>query len=94
MNRHYELKLKGYDLQRIADRAAEIFQIETDEIFSPGRQSIKVSARSLVCFWSVRELGMSLSELAVTFKMSVSGIGYAVVRGEKIAKDKNLSLVI
>jgi REP element-mobilizing transposase RayT len=93
LNRHYELKVKGYDLQRIATRTAEVFQIDTEEIFSPGRQSLKVNARSLVCFWAVRELGMSLSELSRTFKMSVPGIGYAVVRGEKIAKDNNFSLV-
>lgn len=94
LNRHYELKTQGFDLQYIATKAAEIFQIESDKIYSPGRQSLIVSARSLVCFWAARELGTSLSELARTFKLSVPGIGYAVARGEKIAKDKNLSLVI
>jgi chromosomal replication initiation ATPase DnaA len=94
LNRHYELKAQGFDLQHIATKAAEIFQIESDKIYSSGRQSLIVSARSLVCFWAARELGMSLSELARAFKMSVPGIGYAVARGERIAKDKNLSLVI
>jgi len=94
LNRHYELKIKGYDLQRIATRAADVFQIDIDALFSPGRQRLIVNARSLTCFWAARELGISLSELARTFKMSVPGIGYAVVRGEKIAKDNNLSLVI
>jgi chromosomal replication initiation ATPase DnaA len=94
LNRHYELKAQGFDLQYISTKAAEIFQIERDEIYSPARQSRIVSARSLVCFWAVRELGLSLSELARTFKMSVPGIGYAVARGERIAKHKNLSLVV
>jgi len=94
LSRHYDLKVQGVDLQYIATKAAEIFQIESDRIFYPGRQSLIVSARSLVCFWAARELGMSLSELARTFNMSAPGIGYAVVRGEKIAKEKNLNLVI
>ncbi|MCF6266596.1 MAG: hypothetical protein L3J57_08635 [Desulfuromusa sp.] len=94
MSRHYELKIKGYYLQRIATRAANIFQIDIDAIFSPGRQRPIVNARSLTCFWAARELGISLSELARTYKMSVPGIGYAVVRGEEIAKNNNLSLVI
>lgn len=94
LSRHYVLKAQGFDLQYIVTKAAEIFQIESNEIYSSGRQSLIVSARSLVCFWAVRELGMSLSELARTFNMTVPGIGYAVTRGERIAKNKNLSLVI
>lgn len=94
LNRHYELKAQGFDLQYLATKAAEIFQIERDKIYSSGRQSPVVSARRFVCFWAARELGLSLSELARTFKMSVPGIGYAVARGEKIAKDKNLRLVV
>lgn len=94
LNRHYELKARGYDLQYIAAKAAEISQIEPDQIYSPGRQRIIVSARSLVCFWAAREQGLSLSELARTFKMSVPGIVYAVVRGERIVKDKDLKLII
>ncbi|MEA3544636.1 MAG: transposase, partial [Thermodesulfobacteriota bacterium] len=69
-------------------------EIDVDDIFTPGRQSFKVRARSVACFWAVRELGMSLSELARIFKMSVPGIGYAVVRGEAIVKDNDFNLVI
>lgn len=94
LSRHYWLKAQGCDLPHLVTRAAEIFEIERDKIYSPGRQNSIVSARSLVCFWAARELGMSLSELARVFSMSVPGIGYAVARGEQIAKDKNLSLDI
>ena len=92
LDRQYELKTHGYDLPRLAERAAEIYGMDFDEIFSPGRKDCKVKARSLICFWATRELGMSLSSLAHTFKMSVPGIGYAVERGEKIARSNNLSL--
>jgi len=50
------------------------------EIFSKGRQDRKVKARSLLCYWAVRELGMSLRDLARKFEMSAAGIGYAVER--------------
>ncbi|NOQ47296.1 MAG: transposase [Desulfobulbaceae bacterium] len=92
LDRQYELKALGYDLHRVAERAAEIFNIDTDEIFSPGRQDRKVKARSLVCFWAARELGMSLSELARAFEMSVPGIGYAVERGKKLARSNKFKL--
>jgi len=92
LDRRYELKALGYDLQRVAERAATIFCMEVAEIFSPGRQDGKVKARSLVCFWAARELGMSLSDLARAFAMSIPGISYAVTRGENLARSKNLTL--
>jgi hypothetical protein len=44
LNRHYAHKAQGIDLQYLATKAAEIFQIERDEIYSPGRQHRIVSA--------------------------------------------------
>jgi len=93
LNRHYEIKSLGYDIHRVAVRAAELFQMDTEDLFTPGRQSHKVNARDLTCFWAVRELGISLSELARTLKMSVPGISYAVQRGEKLAEERGFSLV-
>jgi len=53
-NEHYErrhaLKRQGYDLKRIADRVAEVLDMDQDEVFSKGRQDKKVKARSLLCF--------------------------------------------
>ena len=67
--------------------------MELDEIFSKGRQDWKVKARSLLCYWAVRELGMSLTDLAREFEMSVAGIGYAVERGEGIARENQYRLI-
>jgi len=57
---------------------AALLGVEVAEIFSPGRQSAKVKARSLVCYWAARGLGMSLSDLARAFAISIPGISYAV----------------
>jgi len=53
-----------------------------------------IMSKSLVCYWAVIELGMSLSKLAGIFKMSVPGIGYAVERGEKLARIDGFKLVV
>lgn len=50
--------------------------------FSKGQQQRKVKAKSLLCFWAVREAGMSLRELAGRLEMSAPGVGYAVERGQ------------
>lgn len=92
LNRQYALRASGYDLQRIAERAASLLEVEVAEIFSLGRQSSKVKARSLVCFWAARELGMSLSDLARAFGLSIPGISYSVARGETLARANDFKL--
>jgi len=68
---------------------AEILEMQPDEILSKGRNRKEVVARSLLCFWAARELGLSLTELARHLEMTVPGIGYAVRRGEKIVRENH-----
>ena len=63
-DRKYELKQLGYDLGRVAARVCEIFDLKEQELFSNGKQQRKVKARSLFCYWAVRELGISQTDLA------------------------------
>jgi putative transposase len=87
------LKRRGYDLEKIAERVAEIYGIEVGEVLARGRQPQRVSARSLFCFWAVRELGNSLASLAVRLGMSLAGVGYAAQRGEAITKENGYQLI-
>jgi len=91
--RRYELKARGYTLNRIAERVAELSGMKEHEVFSKGRQKRKVAARSLLCFWAVRELGISLTDLARTLEMSIPGVGFAVERGEAIAHENKYQLM-
>ena len=86
--RSYELKSKGYDLKSIEERVCEIYDIEKNEIYSGSQQQILADARGVYCYWSVRVLGYSLTEIARLLNRTVSGVGYAVQRGERIAKEK------
>ena len=91
--RHYALKRRGYDLDRIAERVAEIYGMEPREILCRGKQQRKVRARSLCCFWAVSELGMSLRELAKRLEMSPPAVGFSVERGEAIAHENGYRLI-
>jgi len=75
--RRHKLKRQGYDLDRIAGRVAEVLNMDQDEILSKGRQRRKVKARSLLCFWAARELGMSHTALAKKLEMSLAGVGFS-----------------
>ena len=89
----YELKRLGYDLDQVAARVAEIYGIDRENIFLKGKQQKRVKARSLLCFWAARELGISLTELARRLGISVPGVGYSVLRGERIARESDYQLV-
>ncbi|MBC2715617.1 MAG: transposase, partial [Desulfobacteraceae bacterium] len=91
--RGYELKAQGVDLDYIAKKTAGIYDIEPDEIYSKGRQQHRADARGLFCFWAVRELNVSLSELARRLMMTPAGVGYAVQRGKSIVRHYGYSLL-
>jgi len=90
--RRHRLRRQGYDLDRVAERVSEVLGMKPDEVFSKGRQDRKVKARSLLCFWAARELGMSHTALAKRLEMSLAGVGFSVERGESISKKGSYSL--
>jgi putative transposase len=92
--RRYKLRRQGYDLDRIALRVSEVLGMKPDEVFSKGRQDRKVKARSLLCFWAARELGLSHTALAKKLEMSLANVGFSIERGESIVKEGNYSLEI
>ena len=69
--------------------------MNTSSIFrwASGKHKEAVKARSLLCYWAVRELGMTMVSLARRLGQSVPAVGKAVARGEKIAKDNNYLLL-
>ncbi len=69
----------------MAERVAAIYNIDPDEVLRKGRQKPRVDAKGLFCYWAARELKMPLTDLARKLDMTVSGVGYAVQRGESIA---------
>ena len=51
------------------------------EFFSKMRQQWIGKAKTLICFWAVREAGMSLRQLAGGLEMIAPVVGLAVERG-------------
>lgn len=91
--RRYWLKSKGYDINRVVGRVAEVLEIAPEEIWKRGKQPLRVKARSLVCYWAVRELGINGTKVGKLLDMGQSAVSRAVMRGEKLAQDMNLSLI-
>ena len=92
MNRRYALQAKGISLDRVAEQVAEIFNVPSSELWLPGKHRQRVRAKSLLCYWANRDLGISMAKLSRQMKVSVMAISYAVQRGEKIAQKHNYKL--
>ncbi len=91
--RRYWLKAQGYNIDRVVEKAAEIFEMEPAEVRKPGNQPKRVKARSLACYWAVRELGMSGTSVSKLLGIGQPAVSRAVVRGEKLVEDMNLRLI-
>jgi len=93
LERSYKLQAEGFDLEQVAQRAASLFGIKAEEIFLPVKYPVVVQARSLFCYWAVRELGFSATSLARKLNISQPAVSISVRRGAKIAIEKGFQLV-
>jgi len=85
----YQLKSKGYNLNRLIKRVAEITQLTPDEIIDGIRDAKRTKARSILCYWATEKLGMPQSQLALMLNRTQSAIVYAVRRGRVIVEDNS-----
>jgi putative transposase len=88
--RRYWLQSQGYDIDHVVQKVAGIFEIAPAQIWQRSNLPLRVKARSLVCYWAVRELGMSGKQVGKMLAMSQSAVSRAVARGEKFAQEMNL----
>jgi putative transposase len=93
MERRYQLKAKGYDLDKALLRVSDLMNMEPSMILRSGKERKRVQARSLFCYWAVRELGIAMSELSRKLGLSMAGISQSVKRGERIAADEGYSFI-
>ena len=93
MEKRYKLRSGGFDLKRVAFRVSEVLGVKPEEVWAKGRYKRIVEARSLLCYCSVRELGVSLSLLSRQLGISIPSVSESVTRGKRIAEERGLILV-
>jgi len=92
-DRRYKLKSLGYDISRVERKVIELCHIEKEDLYSGSRKKPISEARSLFCFWCVRELGESMTSMAKLLGLTQPAVGYAVDRGEGLAKKEKYDLL-
>ncbi len=94
MEKRYALRSHGFDLKKTAARVAQVMGVKEADVWAKGRYRHLVEARSLFCYWAVRELGATMSSLASRLGISIPAVSKSVRRGEKLARAKGYSLVV
>jgi putative transposase len=92
LKRSEQFRRRGVNLDGIARQAAAAFGLEPDILLHPGQLRAVVAARSVFCYWAVRELGHTATALAKRLGMTQSAVSIAVHRGERIAQKRGLQL--
>ena len=60
--------------------------------YSGSRKKVISEARSVSCYWCVRELGESMTSMAKQLGLRQLAVGYAVDRGNKIVNKEKIIL--
>ena len=93
LERKYRLQLQGYDFDSLTRRVAVLMDMPVGQVIAAGKNRRTVRARSLLCFWAVRQCGMTMSSLAKKMEISSTGVSQSVKRGEKIAAEGGYELL-
>ena len=92
MAHRYQLQAQGFDFNKVVRRVGELLEIDPQEILLCGKQPLRVKARSLVCYWAVKDLGMAGTEIATILGITQPAVSKSVKRGEKLALNYKWSL--
>jgi predicted transcriptional regulator len=63
------------------------------QVWLPGKYQQQVTARSLLCFWAVRELELSMTSLAKRLGISTAAVSKSVRRGAAIAEENSYTFL-
>ncbi len=69
LERRYALKAQGYDFDAVVERVAKVLDMEALDVLGRGKDPQTVKARSLLCYWANREIGMTTIELSHRLKI-------------------------
>jgi putative transposase len=92
LQRKYALAAKGLGFEQLVHWVSGLTGIPRHAMSGPGKERQSVKARSLLCFWAVKELGISLTDLGGRLGISVPTVSVAVQRGEQIVEREKLDV--
>jgi hypothetical protein len=93
VKRQYHLKTLGINIDMVAQRVSDIVGLDVDKVWSAGKNRKIVQARSILCYWAITELGMTMSSMARSLNLSVTAVSMSVARAKQIVEQDHLVLL-
>jgi REP element-mobilizing transposase RayT len=93
LEKKYKYKVGGYDFEHAAKRVAEVLGMTLDEVTASNKSPRTVKARSLLCFWAHRKLGITTVEIARKLNLCQSAVSRLSMKGEKIGNECGVELI-
>ena len=93
LEQKYKIQSQGYDIDKIARRVGDLMDMSAEQVFAAGKNRQIVRARSLLCYWAVRQCGITMVSLSKRLGITSAAVGLSVKRGQKIAEEKKYRLL-
>ena len=93
LERKYRLEAEGRDFRWLGGQVARSLGLGPRDVLAQGKYPHTVKARSLLCYWATRELGITTVELSKKLKVSQPTVSQSAKRGERIAHELGLCLI-
>jgi len=93
LEKRHALLAEGIDLNNIAFSVSELMGVKPEDVWAKGKYPRIVDARGLFCYWAVRELGVSMADMARQLGLSIPAISKSVRRGQQISESKGFRLI-
>lgn len=92
MENKYALAAKGIGFDEVAAAVSNLMSVKPQALIGPGKERTIVKARSLICYWAVSELGLSMTEVAQRLNIALSTVSAAVKKGGQIVDKEQRKL--
>ena len=92
LDSRYILTSQGVNIDQLIELASLQFSLSPETVTGGRKNRDTVKARCIVCFWAVHRLGMTMTAVAKKLGISVSTVSLSVGKGERLAREENISL--
>ena len=93
LDNRYPLAARGVMIKDIVSAAADLYSVKPQAFIGPCKERQIVKGRGVICFWAVRELGMSVTSVAKYLKIAVPTVSVAVKKGAQTVDESDIDIV-
>ena len=84
---------RSWEPEIAAQERIKVLDMEVEQVTALGKSPQTVNARSLLCYWAHRMLGMTTVEIGKRLNISQSAVSRSSLRGQKIESENQFELV-